>query len=74
MAAAGAFLVEDDVARDLALDGAAPPTLAADDHDGHVVLLRSLTKSASPGLRVGLVAARGPAGASPPAAPLLDDF
>jgi len=74
VAAAGAFVIEDDAARDLAIDGAAPPPLAADDHDGHVVLLRSLTKSAAPGLRVGAVAARGPAGARLRAARLLDDF
>ncbi len=74
VAAAGAFLVEDDAARDLAIDGAAPPPLAADDRHGHVVLLRSLTKSVAPGLRVGAVAARGPAGARLRAARLLDDF
>ena len=48
-ATAGAFLVEDDYARDLALDGEPPPPLAADDPDGHVVYLRSLTKAAAPG-------------------------
>jgi len=57
---AGAFLVEDDWARDLALDAPAPPPLFRDDQDGHVVYLRSLTKSASPSMRVGAVAARGP--------------
>lgn len=74
VAAAGAFLIEDDAARDLGIDADAPPPLAADDRDGHVVLLRSLTKSAAPGLRVGAVAARGPAGARLRAARLLDDF
>ncbi|MEH1098914.1 aminotransferase-like domain-containing protein [Micromonospora sp. CPCC 205561] len=72
--AAGAFLIEDDYARDLALDGEAPPPLAADDPDGHVVHLRSLTKSAAPGLRVAAIGARGPAGARLRAARLLDDF
>ena len=62
-AEAGAFLVEDDWARDLTIDGAAPAPLAADDVDGHVVYVRSLSKAASPGLRVAAVAARGPAGA-----------
>jgi DNA-binding transcriptional MocR family regulator len=56
---AGAFLVEDDAARDLAIDGATPPPLAADDDD-HVVYVRSLTKPAAPGLRVAAVRARGP--------------
>jgi DNA-binding transcriptional MocR family regulator len=56
---AGAFLVEDDAARDLAIDGVAPPPLAAEDDD-HVVYVRSLTKPAAPGLRVAAVRARGP--------------
>ncbi|WP_428965800.1 aminotransferase-like domain-containing protein [Micromonospora fluostatini] len=72
--AAGAFLIEDDYARDLTLDGDAPPPLAADDPDGHVVYLRSLTKSAAPGLRVAAIGARGPAGARLRGARLLDDF
>jgi len=71
---AGAFLIEDDYARDLTIDGDAPPPLAADDPDGHVVYLRSLTKSAAPGLRVAAIGARGPAGARLRAARLLDDF
>jgi len=74
VAAAGAFLVEDDWARDLAIDGPAPPPLVADDRDGHVVHLRSLTKSAAPGLRIAAVAARGAAGARLRAARVVDDF
>ncbi|WP_446459333.1 aminotransferase-like domain-containing protein [Streptomyces vinaceus] len=60
--AAGAFVVEDDYARALGHDDAAPlpPTLAAEDHDGVVVHVRSLTKATSPSLRVGALAARGP--------------
>ena len=73
-AAAGAFLVEDDWARDLTIDGPAPPPLAADDTDGHVVYVRSLSKSASPGLRVAAVAARGPAGARLRAARVVEDL
>ncbi|MBM7085005.1 PLP-dependent aminotransferase family protein [Micromonospora sp. WMMD734] len=71
---AGAFLIEDDYARDLTIDGSAPPPLAADDPDGHVVYLRSLTKSAAPGLRVAAIGARGPAGHRLRAARLLDDL
>jgi DNA-binding transcriptional MocR family regulator len=71
---AGAFLIEDDYARDLTIDGDAPPPLAADDPDGHVVYLRSLTKATAPGLRVAAIGARGPAGARLRAARLLDDF
>jgi DNA-binding transcriptional MocR family regulator len=74
VAAAGAFLIEDDWARDLRIDGPAPPPLAADDPDGHVVHLRSLTKSAAPGLRVAAVSARGAAGARLKAARIIDDF
>ncbi|MER5865980.1 PLP-dependent aminotransferase family protein [Kitasatospora sp. NPDC002040] len=61
--AAGAFVVEDDFARMLVHDDAPPlpPTLAADDPDGVVVHVRSLTKITSPSLRVGAVTARGPA-------------
>ena len=56
----GAFLIEDDWAHDLGID-ADPRPIAASDDDGHVVYLRSLTKSASPALRVAAVIARGPA-------------
>lgn len=71
---AGAFLIEDDYARDLVIDGDPPPPLAAGDPHGHVIYLRSLTKSAAPGLRVAALAARGPAGARLRASRLLDDF
>ncbi len=71
---AGAFLVEDDYARDLALDDDPPPPLASEDRDGHVVYIRSLTKAAAPGLRIGAIAARGAAGARIRAARVVDDF
>jgi DNA-binding transcriptional MocR family regulator len=74
VAAAGAFLIEDDWARDLAIDSEPPPPLAAGDRDGHVVHLRSLTKSAAPGLRVAAVGARGAAGARLRAVRLVDDL
>jgi len=56
----GAFLVEDDWAHDFGID-AEPRSVMALDDDGHVVYLRSLTKSVSPALRVAAVVARGPA-------------
>lgn len=58
----GAFVIEDDFARLLAHAdaGPLPAPLAADDPDGVVVHVRSLTKVASPSLRVGALAARGP--------------
>ncbi|WP_350348504.1 PLP-dependent aminotransferase family protein [Agromyces sp. G08B096] len=55
----GAFLVEDDWAHDLAID-ADPRPIAALDAGGHVIYLRSLTKSVSPAVRVAAVIARGP--------------
>ncbi|MDR7082728.1 DNA-binding transcriptional MocR family regulator [Arthrobacter ginsengisoli] len=56
----GAFLVEDDWAHDFGITTTASPVAARDD-SGHVVYLRSLTKSVSPGIRVAAVVARGPA-------------
>ncbi|TDP92589.1 GntR family transcriptional regulator [Leucobacter luti] len=56
----GAFLIEDDWARDFAIDHA-PAPLARDDAEGRVVYVRSLTKSLSPAIRIGAVVARGPA-------------
>jgi DNA-binding transcriptional MocR family regulator len=71
---AGAFIIEDDWARGLTVDGPEPPTLASEDVDGHVVYLRSLTKVAAPGLRVAAVGARGAAGIRLRTARTLDDF
>ena len=73
---AGAFLIEDDALRDLAFDPAQPPPppLAHDDPDGHVVHIASLTKVAAPGLRIGAIAARGPALARLRAARVVEDF
>ncbi|KJL20420.1 HTH-type transcriptional regulator NorG [Microbacterium oxydans] len=56
----GAFLIEDDWARDFGIDADSVP-LAGFDDAGHVVYIRSLTKSVSPAIRVGAVIARGPA-------------
>ncbi|MER7376851.1 PLP-dependent aminotransferase family protein [Streptomyces lanatus] len=59
---AGAFVVEDDYVRRLAHEdaGPLPRPLAADDPDGVVVHVSSLTKATSPSFRVGALAARGP--------------
>ncbi|MCJ7859753.1 PLP-dependent aminotransferase family protein [Corynebacterium kalidii] len=59
----GAFLIEDDWARDFGMtDHPEPAPMAAHDDAGRVIYLRSLTKSVSPALRVGAVVARGPVG------------
>ncbi|MET8042668.1 PLP-dependent aminotransferase family protein [Micromonospora sp. NPDC005215] len=57
-----AFVIEDDFARHMAHADAstAPPPMVADDPDGTVVHIRSLTKVTSPNLRVAAIAARGP--------------
>jgi DNA-binding transcriptional MocR family regulator len=57
--AAGAFVIEDDYARHLGVTPP-PPPLAAQDRDGTVVHLTSLTKITAPSLRIGAVIARGP--------------
>jgi DNA-binding transcriptional MocR family regulator len=51
-----------------------PPPLFADDADGHVVHLRSLTKPSAPGLRIAAVVARGPAAARLRAARIVEDL
>lgn len=58
---ARAFVIEDDWARDLHFGAEPPPPLAGADPDGHVVYVRTLTKAAAPGLRVGALCARGAA-------------
>jgi DNA-binding transcriptional MocR family regulator len=71
---AGAFLIEDDWARDFGLDGEPPPPLAPAETDGHVVYVRSLTKCAAPGLRIGAICARGAALERLRATRLIEDF
>lgn len=56
----GAFLIEDDWAHDFGI-AANPAPIAARDDSGHVVYLRSLTKSVSPAVRIAGIIARGPA-------------
>ncbi|MET7680799.1 PLP-dependent aminotransferase family protein [Streptomyces sp. NPDC005423] len=59
---AGAFVVEDDFARLMVHEdaGPLPRPLAADDPDGVVVHVGSLTKATSPSFRVSALAAHGP--------------
>lgn len=70
----GAFVVEDDFARHMghADAGTAPPPMIADDPDGTVIHIRSLTKVTSPNLRVGALAAHGPVMARLRSAHLID--
>lgn len=72
--AAGAFVIEDDFARLLGHGGPVPPPLLADDRDGTVIHLTSLTKPASPSLRLGALIARGPVALRLRATRLVDDF
>jgi DNA-binding transcriptional MocR family regulator len=69
-----AFVVEDEYARDLVFDRTPPPPLISSDRDGHVLYVRSLTKSTAPGLRVAGLIARGPARERLQAARIVDDF
>ncbi|PAZ16306.1 GntR family transcriptional regulator [Streptomyces sp. SA15] len=59
---AGAFVIEDDFVRRLVHESAGPlpRPLAADDPDGVVVHVCSLTKATSPSFRVSALAAHGP--------------
>lgn len=54
-----AFLIEDDWAHDFGIDST-PQPLAGLDNTGHVIYVRSLTKSVSASIRVAAVVARGP--------------
>ncbi|MGW2092547.1 aminotransferase-like domain-containing protein [Promicromonospora sukumoe] len=56
----GAFVIEDDWAHDFGIAEDVVPIASRDD-GGHVVYLRSLTKSVSPAVRVAGLVARGPA-------------
>lgn len=72
--ASGAFVIEDDFARHLGHGGAVPRPLIADDRDGTVVHVTSLTKPAAPSLRIGALVARGPVMERMRAVRLVDDF
>ncbi|MGH3380033.1 MAG: PLP-dependent aminotransferase family protein, partial [Actinoallomurus sp.] len=71
--AAGAFVIEDDFARHLAIDPP-PPSLISADREGRVVHISSLTKATAPSVRVAAVAARGPAAERIRATQLVDSF
>jgi DNA-binding transcriptional MocR family regulator len=74
VARAGAFLIEDDWARDFSLEGDPPSPLAQSDLHGHVVYVRSLSKCVAPGMRIGAICARGAALQRLRTARLVDDF
>ncbi|WP_406175326.1 PLP-dependent aminotransferase family protein [Streptomyces canus] len=73
---AGAFVVEDDFVRRLVHEdaGPLPRPLAADDPDGVVVHVGSLTKATSPSFRVSALAARGPVQERLRAIQIVDTF
>jgi DNA-binding transcriptional MocR family regulator len=54
-------IVEDQTGWPLAYDGDAPPPLFAGDREGRVILIESISKLLFPSLRIGYIAARGPA-------------
>jgi DNA-binding transcriptional MocR family regulator len=56
---AGAFVIEDDYARLVGHGRPPAPPLLADDTDGRVIYLTSLTKIAAASLRIGAVISRG---------------
>lgn len=70
----GAFIIEDDWARHLGIEGATPEPLAVGDPHGHVVSILTLSKPVSPSLRLGAVVARGPAGMRLQASRTADDL
>jgi DNA-binding transcriptional MocR family regulator len=68
----GAFVIEDDYARDLGVGS--PPAPLVRTGEGRVIYVRSLTKTGAPGLRVAAIVAFGPVLARLRAARAIDDF
>lgn len=73
-AAAGAFVIEDDCSRWLSHGQRPPGPLLSDDVDGRVVYITSLSKAASPSLRIGALIARGSAASRLRALRAVDDL
>ncbi|HYL07745.1 MAG TPA: PLP-dependent aminotransferase family protein, partial [Candidatus Udaeobacter sp.] len=73
-ARAGAFVIEDDWARWLGYEGANPPSLISMDAVGRVIYVSSLTKPATPSLRLGALVARGPVADRLRAIRVVDDL
>lgn len=71
---AGAFVIEDDWARWLGYEGTNPATVISMDGQGRVVYISSLTKPASPSLRLGALIARGPIADRLRAIRIVDDL
>ncbi|WP_395108738.1 PLP-dependent aminotransferase family protein [Actinomadura sp. SCN-SB] len=71
--AAGAFVIEDDFARHLAIDPT-PPPLVHGDAEGRVVHIASPTKATASSLRVAAVIARGPVAERIRSTQLVENF
>ena len=69
-----AFIIEDDFVHDIYFGDPPPAPMLHQDLDGHVIYVRSLTKSAAPSLRIAAMVARGPALRRLRNARLVDDF
>ena len=54
------LVLEDDTCSEFSYDGEAPSAIKAYDSGGHVVFIRSFSKTVIPGLRVGCIVAHGP--------------
>ena len=54
------LVLEDDTCSEFSYDGEAPSAIKAYDSGGHVIFLRSFSKTVIPGLRVGCIVAHGP--------------
>jgi len=54
------LILEDDICSEFSYDGEAPSAIKAYDAGGHVLFVRSFSKTVIPGLRVGCIVAQGP--------------
>ncbi|HKX18314.1 MAG TPA: PLP-dependent aminotransferase family protein [bacterium] len=54
------IVLEDDICSEFSYDGDAPSAVKAYDSGGHVMFVRSFSKTVIPGLRVGCIVAHGP--------------